>query len=547
MPVAGEDQFIIEVGFGLYTAELPSGIPNGYCMEANNVVGSGESLENRLGFNYSPVDYFIEQPVTPENVAFTLLYNDNPTYPVLGWPDGNFLCFIRGSARLTASVPTGDGFMRVNADSSVVTSLCNYGPVTYFSTATAIYKINVFNWATDAITISPAITTAVKGLYGMFSFKDRLWGHVGNILYFTNPATVTTQPETWSAVTQAIPVEGPNGAGEILKVIPLNSRLIIFTSNGLYALTVQGEPASWNFKVLDSRSLSNHRQCAFERNNLIYYTNSLGVYVTDGYEVTKLSSSIDDKFLTYATGSTRYSINFLNDGMLLSLSRNFKVGAQLYYDKDFGKLFYSRLDVIAWTEWDITNYHDPDTGVFTNYNIAGVNSTSDNIYTFLSPDPLSFMLLNTSKSTVAAPLNSVLQLCTYDGFENKLKVNNPISVLTEEIHMKVRTGYTDFGAPYDLKHVKYAFGELFTNDAEYDFETWWVVDGTKDIDKPVNTMIMGDTPGEGTNLVKIKAGFHTRRASLSFHTVLQSLNSQVKIKNFIAILHMDRKEFKDIR
>ena len=49
----------------------------------------------------------------------------------------------------------------------------------------------------------------------MITFKDRMWGFKGNPLFFTNAATVTTLPETWSAVTQAIPVEGPNGSGDI--------------------------------------------------------------------------------------------------------------------------------------------------------------------------------------------------------------------------------------------------------------------------------------------------------------------------------------------
>ena len=99
MAVYAESAFPIEIGFGLYTAELPSGLPNGYCFEAFNTIGSGESMENRLGFNYAPVNYYIEQAVTQEHCGFSVLYMDNPTLPVLGWPDGNFLCFIRGSAR----------------------------------------------------------------------------------------------------------------------------------------------------------------------------------------------------------------------------------------------------------------------------------------------------------------------------------------------------------------------------------------------------------------------------------------------------------------
>ena len=61
------------------------------------------------------------------------------------------------------------------------------------------------------------------------------------------------------------------------------------------------------------------------------------------------------------------------------------------------------------------------------------------------------------------------------------------------------------------------------------------------------TQIVGTTPGEGTNLVKIVGGFMTRRASLSFHAYLQNVESQMKFKNFVAILHQERREFKEIR
>lgn len=552
MAVYSEEAFPIEIGFGLYTAELPSGIPNGYCQESYNTVASGESQENRLGYNYlDAVGYYVEQPVVPENQAFSLLYTDNPDYPILGWPDGNYMCFIRGSARLSGTTPSGDGFMRANnGEASVVFSMAQYGTITYFSNGIGVRKITSYNWVSDSFN-SSSVTTAVTGLYGMFTFKDRMWGFKGNTLYFTNPATTTVLPETWSAVTQAIPVEGPNGSGEIVRVVPVGSRLLIFTSNGLFALTVQGEPASWIFKSLDGKSLSNHRQCAFERNNLVYYVNSLGVNVTDGYEVTKLSSSIDDKFVSYIKGNSRYSLNFLNDGMLLCLTKIFKhTNNSLYYDKDFTQVFYSRLDTIAWTEWNLENYQDEGNGLYKDQNIATILSSSDSIYTFLSPDPLSFMLLVTTRSVAANPLNSVFQLCTYDGASNKLKVNiqgGSVTVYNEPIHIKIRTCYSDFGQGWNLKNIKYAFGEVFTNTAAYDFETWWILDNTTDQDKSIQTAVVGSTPGEGTNLVKITAGFHTRRAGLAFRTYLQNVNAQIKIKNFVAIMHSERREFKEIR
>ena len=131
---------------------------------------------------------------------------------------------------------------------------------------------------------------------------------------------------------------------------------------------------------------------------------------------------------------------------------------------------------------------------------------------------------------------------------NSLKTNDSgFPVLEEEIHIKVRTGFSDFGDPWNLKNIKYAFAEVFTNDETYDFETWWILDNSTDEEQKMYTQIIGTTPGEGTNLVKIVAGFMTRRASLSFHAYLQNVESQMKFKNFVAILHQERREFKEIR
>ena len=63
--------------------------------------------------------------------------------------------------------------------------------------------------------------------------------------------------------------------------------------------------------------------------------------------------------------------------------------------------------------------------------------------------------------------------------------------MEEEIHLKVRTGFSDFGDPWNLKNIKYAFAEVFTNDPEYDFETWWILDNSTDVEQKMYTQIVG--------------------------------------------------------
>jgi len=221
---------------------------------------------------------------------------------------------------------------------------------------------------------------------------------------------------------------------------------------------------------------------------------------------------------------------------------------QLYYETPYHTMFYSRLDTIAWSEWNLVNYTDPALGVYADYRIATIISTTDSIYTFLSPDPLSLMLLVVGNSKPGAQAPSFFQLCTYDGHENVLRAASGASGLLEEpVHIKIRSSFTDFGQAYNITAVKYAFAEVYTNDENYDFETWWVIDGTTDAQQSRITKVQGPTPGEGTNLVKISADFKTRRGGMSLHSYLQNPDSQLKFKNFIAILHTERREFKDIR
>jgi hypothetical protein len=546
MTVYSEEVFPLEIGYGLYTSELSSNIPQGYCAEAFNVVGLGDSMENRLGITYSAVNYKQDIPSVPENYSIQSLYDDDPTKAVVGWPEGNFLNFIRGSNRFGGTI-SGNNYMRINPETSPIGSMCQYGDITYFSSNVGIRKITAYNWTTPAITFS-SVTTGVTALHGMISFKDRLWGFKGHQIYFTNVASVTVAPETWSATTQSIPVSGL-GRGTIKKLVPIGNRLLIFTTRGLYGLSVQGEPGSWIFKTLDSLSFATHEQCAFERSGLVYYVDTTGVSVTDGYEVTKLSGSIGDKFFVNSTGTLRHTLNYLSDGMVLSVWREKKDGTDWVIDTALARnVFYSRLDIIAWTEWTPLDPSGMETSLFTDNDVVWTfPSISDEIYTAFGSDPFQFILVTTTRGTVAND-DCVLQLAIYDDFEDRLWVG-PVASGAEGhdgIHLYVQSGYTDAGSPHKLKNLKYAFAEVFTSRPDYHFDTWWGIDTLPIAAQTRLSEITGTQEGSGTNLVKIIADFHFRRATLIVHSHMDATNEQQKYKNFLLILHTERNEDKAI-
>src|SRR5688572_17889282 len=52
-----DDYFPVAIGQGMYTAELPSNIPDGFSPICYNMVASGDSLENRIGIKKSSLTW----------------------------------------------------------------------------------------------------------------------------------------------------------------------------------------------------------------------------------------------------------------------------------------------------------------------------------------------------------------------------------------------------------------------------------------------------------------------------------------------------------
>lgn len=545
--VYGEEIHKIAIGNGIYTSELSSNIPDGFSPICYNLVATGDSLENRIGIRPSSVSWFMQSTPMPNlylNKMNQLVYIGDAAHPILGWGSitgaQNQLNFMRADGTHDAN----DGFMQLNMPQAVL-GMCNYNNNTYFSLGASggINKISVFNWATDAITYASIASGATFTLTGLFSFKDRLWGWADSRLFFTDVAATGGLPEAWSS-TNYVPFRSFLGSANIQNVLPLQNKLLVFTSAGLFTLLVQGAPASWILRILDLESSTSHPRCGFESKGIVYYTNTSGVWATNGTSVTKLSGVIEDQF--FLSKGKRYQLlQPYEDGMILSIIKPTTNGAAI--DSPNCRVYYSKLDPIAWTEWGI---HPPvgETNNWGTNRLCGILSASKKLPTYLNADPTVYMLALISSSTEAVPASSTTQLLVFDGGENK-GWNTAGTLTTDPLRIALKTKAMDGGNPYSDKMAKEGILELFTSDAQHMFSASWDIDATTGVGNsiPSRNNFNDYISGASSNLIRLPAGFKFRRCAFNFASSLQTANSQIKIKDLALRMNTERSEFEQVR
>jgi hypothetical protein len=542
-----EEIYEVELGSGMYTSELNSNIPDGFSPVCYNMVATGDSLENRIGFRRPSVDWKIQDPLfnySTSELVFTQLdpWSESSSQPAFAWSargrtvpgdvaNSATLNFVRAQGTVDAN----DGFMSVVIPAPVI-GIAQYRGTIYFSQYNSgVKKITGFNWAADSMTYSAVASSSLNN-YGLISFKDRLWAYENSYLKYTQIASIGGLPENWGSGLYLIPIVGPNGEGKIRKIVPLGNKLGIFTTNGLFALTVEGEPSSWILRVLDSQSISTSYQCAFESKGVIYYINTQGVWATNLLTTTKLSGVIEDQFFQ-ATGARVHYITSYEDGLLASIAKTtgFAI-ATSHYDKENCRIFYTKLDPIAWTEWNMNR-----NGFGTSsYQMAAVISTTDKIPTYLNGDPTVYAMLAVTDSTAAATQKAVALLTVLDGGSDNW-VTRANVVQTTPVGVFLKTKGFDAGNAIRLKRLKQAYLEAFTSDAAHSFEFSWDLDTTTSIGTEVRTSLLNDfTVGIGSNILRVPADFRFRRAAFNLRTELQSDTSQIKIKSLTTVIDTGR-------
>jgi len=560
--VAGEEYYRVAIGQGMYTAELPSNIPDGYASVCYNMVASGDSVENRIGLRRSTIDWKVGQDAPSYGDTSAAASSDNDGYFCQIDPWGrtaNKIAFAWGqrgytmpadalrasnTMQLVRSVGgSGDGYMTINVANEFL-GMCDYNGTVYYSIrAAGIYKITAIDWTLDTMTPSAVIASSSGATFkGLFTFKDRLWAWNNNKLYFTDlPTTPGGLPETWAVASNVVVFNPPNGNCHIKQVVSLGNKLAVFTTNGFFTLLVEGAPASWILRILDSRSITTASQCAFESKGIIYYVNTQGVWATNNLTSTKLSAVIEDQWFL-AKGTRIHTLCPYEDGMLVSIGKATTTDLR-YYDKDNCRTFYSKLDPIAWAEWNINSY-----GMGTgDYRIAQIWSATDKIPTFINADPTVYIMAFVTDSIEATKTRAVAQLLILDGGEDQW-VERDNTVQTIPVGIFLRTKRFDGGNPYNLKRAKRAMLEMFSSDAEHLFTTSWDIDSTTgEVTEVAERTLQSWTVGIGTNLIQINNQFFYRRAALNLRAELQGHDSQVKVKDVAIAQDTGRAEFEQVR
>lgn len=584
MPIYSEETVEIGFGSGLYSADLPSAIPDGFCASATNVVPTGTSIESRYGFRKSAVDFDYSAAPSPdrEEIYFSRLEsNQNSSLPAMMWGGRNGavlnnMFMVRDGSPLTNPVtPTiTDGYSIFNLGAKgYFRGSINYNGRIYFNTTAGVYRINALTWGASPSITDTSVTGPVGCTTGIFHFQDRIWTSVGNIIYYTDaPTSPGGFPETWNIGANFVVVVGEKGPATIFKIIPYQTRLYIFTNQGLFVLSIYGTPNDWNLKTADSKVKVNTVSCAFELSGIVYYICDLGVFATTGSSTVKLSGSIENFFLTgnqvssADTGLRRFTefrIHYLDGGMVISISpqilkNNFAAVAQLFYSGDDCQILYSRTDSVAWSEWEFppSNW-DSESPAAYDTQINAVLAVADNISTFVNSAPLSYVWMAHSRSvaadTAATVQHPTLELFNYDGFQDSWTDYRwasgvlvvPAGTFTSRfINGYILSHFFDGGNPLTLKQFKHAFLDIFmptaqayvnrtpANAAAFYWRYRWLTD-QRVYSPPVEILFdqpVPDTFAKEFSVVKLWSQFFFRTAQLELKFTLTD-NTNYKVKS----------------
>jgi len=568
MTAYSEENIKLDFNKGMYTADLHSAIPNGYAQRLFNLIATGTSLENRKGLKSTSV-FQSEPPSVSLNISPTLYYaggeSGNSNNPILFGEgttvDDNYLLMVRERdpdnftqgdwSNGTTYVPLTSG----GSYASLIGAL-NYNDRTYVFTTAKIYKVTGINWNANTST-----KTEITGPTGLFSepihFMDRLWVAGGNTLYYTDAiSSPGAYPETWNVGTNFIKVMGRLGGGKIYKLVPLGSRIYIFTSIGLFALTITGSPSDWYLRPIDEKACVTSRNCAVEVDGVIYYVSKYGVYALMGGERAKLSDAIGNYFVTGPMSDNLYSsdhegfdysLHFMDNGLLLNISHYFFDEDSypfIQYGKDKSVVFYARLNSLAWTLWDFSSGSE---------GITLVGGIADNISTYVDNVPVTFLNILHTQRTMGDPGEPhYCEMFQYTGTQDSYiydslgdPLEGPVSYYsqTDDIKCHVTSAIVPAGSPIEYKILKYAYLNVYmSNYMTYsDPDSWnyyWIA--WPDQHGPHNDEIRELTIENGDaynfNMVKLNAGFTFRvlYIGLEFSTASHSL---FKIKELNMLIH----------
>ena len=476
------ETFPVTFGGGVYSADLPSAIPDNYCSLCINAIPTGTSVENRFGIQTSNVNFEEDTSLVntlPHSFSHLGVTGDGDA-PVLIWGSvfngSSRIHMIREGTPFTdpGGGSTSDGYINAAIDGGFVGAV-NYNGTYYLVYDTGVHKITAINWVTNTFTLVSVPSSPTANSVPPIHFNDRLWTGDNNRITYTDAiASPGALPETWATSTNFIDIVGEFGPAKIYKFIPLGTRIYIFTSQGLFSLSIAGQPSDWYIKPLDEKAIVNSQECAFENGGLIYYVTIYGVFVTNGSDSIKLSGPIENYFLAGNFDASAvapdkrsniYRINYLDNGLVVSISNFVISSGTAYYDTTYCHNFYTRLGNVAWSEWSYSN-------TVGGMQIAGIVGTADSVESYINKTPLNYIMVLNTQSTSGSPVGVSKELAVYDGLKDTWQRTG--TTQEADLQVRIKSKYFTGTSPIAVKKMINSYIELFISDTtKYNDSTTW--------------------------------------------------------------------------
>lgn len=535
MTVYSEETLEIPVGLGLDSFNHPAHISEGFCTQVDNFIAYGDRLVTRKGF---------KPPTGMSGLTFTHFNTNGVWYtqfpqiedldlPAAMWGGGSgssvfaLRQFKRGDAAAAAAA-TGNGYAEFSAENTFRGGVV-YLDTVYLNINGNIEKVSSINWSAQTIT-STVVSGAPTATVGLFSFKDRLWTWDLYKIYFTDvPASAGGLPETWSTSDNFLTVTSNAGMGIIYSVIPLDTKLFCFTSNGIYTVSVIGStPAQWVIRLLDGSHKVNTRSCSYEYRGLIFFVDQNGVWVTDGSTIKNISRDVEDFFKTPASDDTfhYFKLTPFENGILVCRNTTFHSSGSTYIQTD-AEIMFTRLDNIAWSKFTFPNHTKQPGDIIGSF---------DRLETF-GKAPTSYLVMASGTSDTGTPASITAEILEYTGFQD--------NIASEGLQDVKATFRTRLLRPNLFKSIRAKYGYLNysstgTDDTSALELTYsWDTEETASISSRSETASIED---DEEGVLKLKANFYFRHVIGQFVATLSSAIQEYTFLRVGLILHTGRNE-----
>lgn len=251
---------------------------------------------------------------------------------------------IIGTSTASSTATTGwDLFSVVNAAAPANTEYIQIEFTIVSATAADTLNVDTVALLLDAdipriVDGAPAGTAAIVHRDRLFVINSNGTGNINSRLYFSEIADFADWPSV--NFIDIVP-----GEGDFLTALaPLQDNLIIFKTESMHNLFVQGAPSNWVLREVSNEIGCVSRYTPREYEGFLYFVGREGVYVTDG----NFFENIAEQLAPIFTGRTvnlsnanRDNASFWNDIYVL----------QMYPETGSPRYFVFHTLVGGWTEW----------------------------------------------------------------------------------------------------------------------------------------------------------------------------------------------------